>query len=134
MKQLLKNYKTIAIGMATVMTVGFTNVSNAQSTKEVPALLTYVGTNMNQPVFQLDLNNSEVNDLTILVKDASGVVLYSERIKAEKISRRFKLDAEDMELVAGTTFEVVNKTSNESITYKINNSTHLVQNVVIDRL
>jgi hypothetical protein len=134
MKQLFNNSKMIAIGMAALLTVGAANVSFARSGKEIPTQLTYVSNAEGLPVFQLDLNNNEINEVAIVVKDEYGTVLYSEKVKGDHISRRFKLDAEDLDAVAGTTIEVMNRTSGESVTYKISNKSKTVNNVLIEKL
>jgi hypothetical protein len=135
MKKVMNNYKMIAIGLAAVLTLGISNATFASGNKsDAPSELKFIGKDQSLPVFQLNLNNSVSNEYVITIKEASGNILYSEKVSGEKISKRFKLDAEDADIYTGTTFEVTNKATNETTVYKINNTAIIVQDVVIARL
>ena len=45
-------------------------------------------------VFQLDLNNKEVEEFYVTIKDNFGNTLYSDKVKGSNISKKFKLNAE----------------------------------------
>lgn len=128
------NYKKIAIALATVFTLALSSTAFAANTNETSAELKFVGTDKNLPVFQLNLNNSDNTSYVVTVKDAEGNVLFSEKLTGEKISRSYKLNSEDAEVVAGTTFEVTNgKTKNTSV-YKVTNSVKIVTDVEVAKL
>jgi hypothetical protein len=59
--------------------------------------------------------------------------MLSEKLSGEKISRRYKPDAEEMSLIDGTTF-AVNKKTHETSVYEISNTTSYVENVSIAKL
>ena len=135
MKKAMNNYKMAAVALATVITLGISNTSFAAGNKsDVPSELKFIGKNQSLPVFQLNLNNSEAGEYVITIKEASGNVLYSEKVSGEKISKRYKLDTEDAEIFTGTTFEVTNKATNETTVYKVSNNTKVVEDVVIAKL
>ena len=126
------NYKKIAIAFATVLTLGLS--STAFAANENPAELKFVGKEQNLPLFQLNLNNSDNISYVVTVKDAEGNVLFTEKLNGENISRTYKLNTEDAEMIGGTTFEVTNgKTKNTSI-YKIRNNVKIVTDVEVAKL
>jgi hypothetical protein len=136
MKKTTNNYKMIAMGLATVLTFGLSNAAFANNKPDVPAALKYMGNFNSLPVFQLELNNSANAEFIVTVRDADKKVLLSEKIKGEHISRRYKLDAEEMSLITGTTFEVTNRATKESAVYVIDVNTNrtFVENTIITKL
>ena len=136
MKRTMNNYKMIAMGLATALTFGLSNAALANNNPDVPSALKFVGSFNSLPVFQLELNNSANTEYIVTVRDADKKVLLSEKIKGEKISRRYKLDAEEMSLITGTTFEVVNKLTKEKTVYVIDANTNrtVVENTIVTRL
>jgi hypothetical protein len=134
MKKVTNNYKMMAIALVTVITLGFTGSAFAGNNNETPVKLTFVGKLENRPVFQLELNNNNADDLVITVNDADGNILLFEKLKGEKISRKYQLDTEDAELIGGTTFKVTNRNTNSSQVYKITNAAKTVQNIEIAKL
>ena len=136
MKKTMNNYKMIAMGLATVLTLGLSNATFANSTPDVPSALKFMGNFNSQPVFQLELNNDAKAEYVITVRDGEKKILLSETIKGEKISRRYKLDAEEMSLIAGTTFQVTNKLTKESSVYviEVNTNRTVVENTIITKL
>ena len=136
MKKTMNNYKTIALGLFTVLTFGLTNASFASSTPEGPSALKFVGSSNSLPVFQLELNNTNNDEYVVTVRDAEKKILLSEKVKGEHISRKYKLDSEDIYLTTGTTFEVTNKATKESSVYVIefNTPRSISENIVITKL
>ena len=113
MKKVMNKYRMMAIAAATIFTLGISNATFANSgPKESPSELKYLGSFTNLPVFQLNLNNTEVNSYVITIKDSYNNILYTEKVKGINISRRYKLSAEEVDLIGGTTFEVFNKKTN----------------------
>src|SRR5688572_30000535 len=48
------------------------------------------------PIFQLDLNNKEVEEFYLTIKDNFGNTLYADKVKGSNISKKFKLNPEGM--------------------------------------
>lgn len=132
MKTVIMNYKKIAIALATVFTLGLSSAAFAAN--EAPAELKFLGKQQEQPLFQLNLNNSDNNSYIVTVKDGQGNILFTEKLAGENISRTYKLNTEDLEMISGTTFEVTNtKTKNTSV-YKIKNNVKVVTDVEVAKL
>ncbi len=55
-------------------------------------------------------------------------------MKGENISRRYKLDVEDLATAEGTTFEVTNKTTKEKVVYEVSSNRTVVEDVTISKL
>ena len=87
MKKTMNNYKMIAMGLATVLTLGLSNASFANNNPDVPSALKFVGSFNSLPVFQLELNNSVNAEYIVTVRDADKKILLSEKIKGEKTAR-----------------------------------------------
>lgn len=96
--------------------------------------LHFVGKVENQPLFRLVLNNEPQGNYTVRVKDANGDEIFSEKLKGGSISRMYRLDTQNADLISGTTFEVTNKATNNTVVYKINNVSKTVDNFTIAKL
>jgi len=96
MKTKIRNYGTIALALAFsfITTVSWANDGG----NDTPAVsLKYIGLVQNQPMFQLDLNSVEETDFYVSIKDQSGQVIYSEKIKAKNFTRNFRIDTEHLD-------------------------------------
>ena len=85
------------------------------------------------PIFQLDLNNKEVEEFYLTIKDNFGNTLYADKVKGSNISKKFKLNPEGMtdETIR---IEVKSKKTNKSEIYTINRSSKYVQETVVSKL
>ncbi|SRR5258706_9698816 len=134
MKKLMNNYRKVALALGTVLTLGISNLSYAGNHNDNPAELKFIGNFNSLPVFQLVLTNSDNAEYTVTVRDSEKKVLLYEKLSGKNISRRYKLDAEEISLISGTTFEVTNKKTKETHLYEIGSSTSYVENVSISKL
>jgi len=113
------SFKNIVIALGTAIAIGISTSSFAA----VPKLRTeikYVGSSDNLPVFQLELKTSANAVYAITIRNNEKRILLFEKLKGSNILRRYKLDAEEIGWIEGTTFEVTNKTTNETLLYTIN--------------
>ena len=85
------------------------------------------------PVFQLDLNNKEVEEFYVTIKDNLGNTLYADKVKGTQISKKFKLNPEGMN-DESIRIEVKSKKTNKSEVYTINRSSKFVQETVVSKL
>ncbi|MHA4847791.1 hypothetical protein ACX0G7_26730 [Flavitalea antarctica] len=85
------------------------------------------------PVFQLDLNNKEVEEFYVTIKDNLGNTLYADKIKGSNISKKFKLNPEGM-IDETIRIEVKSKKTNKSEVYTINRSSKYVSETVVNKL
>ena len=126
--------KIIAIALFTVFTAGFTPAAKASdSTNYVsPVELKFLGNSLDLPVFQLDLNNAEEEEFTITIRNESGNLLYSDKVKGTKISRKFKFDTD--ELVDGLLLVEVKSSKNKAETFKVSTKVRYVQETSVSKL
>ena len=98
-----------------------------------PVEFKYIGSTNDQPVFQLNLNNSESAEFVITLKDFSGNVLYTETVSGKQILRKYRLDTDEID-ANGIRVEVSNKKDNSKTVYTINRNRRIVEDVVINKL
>lgn len=85
------------------------------------------------PVFQLDLNNKEVEEFYVTIKDNFGNTLYADKVKGSNISKKFKLNPDGM-IDETIRIEVKSKKTNKSEVYTINRSSKYVSETVVSKL
>jgi len=85
------------------------------------------------PVFQLDLNNKEVEEFYVTIKDNFGNTLYADKVKGSNISKKFKLNPDGM-IDETIRIEVKSKKTNKSEVYTINRSSKYVSETVVNKL
>lgn len=136
MKSINNSIKTIVLAFTAVFMLSFTTVTpvNNELSENSVSELKFAGRQENSPLFRLVLNNPTSADFLITVREGNGDLLFSEKISGSTISRVYKLDTDNSELISGTTFEVTNKTTNRTTVYTIKNLTTTVENLTIAKL
>jgi hypothetical protein len=120
MKNVTKTLSILALALVMVSTAAVAgnkdNVAPASST----IVLKFIGNVESQPVFELNLANTEADEFTIVIRDEYGNLLYSSKAKGTNITRKFMLNEEmgDTNLF----FEVRSKKNNKTETYKVSKS------------
>jgi hypothetical protein len=127
----------------TILSVGFTSfflasfipsVVNAQDkTPSSPVVIKYIGNIDNYPVFQIEFDNKNEETFNISIKDDEGTVIYGEKFRDKKFSKKFKYEgagAESMKL----TFILMGEKEKQSQQFEVNTNTRVVQDVVVTRL
>lgn len=134
MKQAMKNNKAIILSLFALVAMAFTSPAIAADNKENPTVeIKYIGNLKNQPVFQVNLNNTTDDEFTINIVDQYGYTLYSEKLKGEFISRKYQLNTEEI-ADAKLHVEIKAKKANTTEVYEINNKTSFVQEVGFNRI
>ena len=111
---------------------GFANTK--ENTKdESPVEFKYIGSTNNQPVFLLNLHNSESDEFEITLRTTSGDLLYNEKISGKEIERRYRLDTDAID-AGGIKVEVISKKDNSKVVYAVNMTTRIVADVVVNKL
>jgi len=136
MKTVMNNFKMMVITMTAVfmLSFNFVTLASKDSTDNSNEAFQFVGKVENLPVFRLVLNNDNNANYQVTVKEENGEVIFTEKLKGANISRMYKLDTDNTDLISGTTFEVTNKTTNQTTIYKIKNLTSTVDNLTIAKL
>lgn len=129
--------KMITMGLFTLCTMGLSNATFAGIKSDSPTEFKFIGNVRNNPVFQLNLNNTDADSYFISVKDQSNNVLYSEKVKGVNLSRKYQLDIDESDLNApgfGVSVEVTSAKTHKTQVYKISSTTTVNKNIVIAKL
>lgn len=136
MKTTIKNSRNILFAsfmlLGSVAAFANNDKNKNDKTKDTaPVEFRFVGSVQQQPVYQLDINNSD--DYYISFSDGFGTVLYAGSIKSGIGSQRFMINADEVGDEA-LTVTISSKKSNYSQVYTIKRSQNLVEENVIKRI
>ena len=76
MKQAMNKTKMITMGLITLFTMGLTRPAMSTGINEDPVEIKFLGTFKNHPVFQLKLNNKEIEKFLVTIKDGDNNILF----------------------------------------------------------
>ncbi|MBO9200412.1 MULTISPECIES: hypothetical protein [Niastella] len=131
MKKAMRN-----LGIALIaLTLGFSTVALANDggkNKHITELK-FIGNLENQPVFQLDLTNTEEDEITVTFRDEAGNVLYTNQFKGANISKKFMLKTEEFGDTA-LNVSIRSKKYNSTEVYTINRNHTYVEETVVNKL
>ena len=132
----MKNLKTAAIVLfAALAMASTTNVMAGEGSKAKSGIdLKFIGNVENQPVFQLNVNNTEDDEYTITFHDEQNNLLYAGRLKGTSISKNFQLSTEDGSADGILSVEVRSKKTNKAEVYKINRTHSFTEEIVVNKL
>ena len=135
MKSTIKTYGIVAIALI-AFTLVFSTSTLANNDKEKSTAnieLKFIGHYENQPVFQLNLKNTEEDEYSITFRDDFGNVLYAAKVKGTNITKKFMLNTEEIgDNVLNV--EVKGKKSNTAETYQINRNRSYVEETVVSKI
>jgi hypothetical protein len=124
--------KTTLVFLA-IFTMSFSQINAAPVNDDIPAELKFIGNKNNGMQFQLNLNNTEADEFTVTIKSKTGEILYREKIQGSYLIRVYQLKTDDFN-TTDFTFEVVSKKNKSRVTYKVNETVRMVQDVSITAL
>ena len=132
----MKNYKTLAIALFAALTVASTSnvMANNGDVKAKSGIdLKFIGNVESQPVFQLNVNNTEEDEYVVTFRDEQNNVLYSGKLKGINITKNFQLSTDE---IGDNTMsvEVRSKKTNKSELYKINRTQSFTEEIVVNKL
>jgi hypothetical protein len=133
MKTVISTLSRTALLLMAVFTMSFSTNTGTPGKSEIPAELKYLGSFDNQPQFQLSLNNTEIDEFAITIRNRNGQVIFKEKIKGASISRKYQMNTEELDS-NGITFEVVSKNTKSRVAYTVSETARLVQDVSITAL
>jgi len=136
MKTESRNYRKMAI-VALAFTLAFSTPTLANDgDKENPTTATelkFIGNMENQPVFELNLSNTE-DEYTVTFRDEYGNVLYNDKFKgAVGLTKKFMLKSENLGDEA-VNVVVKSKKNNSSEVYTINRSHSYVEETQVNKI
>lgn len=136
MKTMNINFKAAVVILAGAFTLIFNNMAVAGTDEKNTnqfVELQYAGKTKEQPMFRLAINDKSNVEYTVVIKEENGDILHTEKISG-KATRTYMLDSEDSDRILGTTFEVTNKATNVTSTYKISKLSKTVEAVELAKL
>ena len=133
MKTDSRNYGKLAI-VALAFTLAFSipSMANDGGKDDHKTELKFIGNMENQPVFELNLANSEEDEYTVIFRDEYGNVLFSDKFKGG-LTKKFMLKSEDLG-DAALNVVVKSKKDNTSEVYTINRSHSYVEETQVSKL
>ena len=132
----MKNYKTLAIALFAALTVASTSnvMANNGDVKAKSGIdLKFIGNVESQPVFQLNVNNTEEDEYVVTFRDEQNNVLYSGKLKGINITKNFQLSTDEVNDNT-MSVEVRSKKTNKSEVYKINRTQSFTEEIVVNKI
>ena len=119
MKKVMNKNKAIIIAMLTLISTSFSNPLSAMDKKTDPpgVEIKYLGFLDKNPVFEIIFNNGQVDNYFITIRDEAGTTLHSEKISGKSISRRYRINTEEVIPEGGLRFEIRVGSSNKTEVY-----------------
>jgi hypothetical protein len=127
--------KAIILIALIAVTLGFSTVTLANDegkTKNITELK-FIGNMENQPVFQLNVTNTEDDEFTVTFRDEAGNILYTDKFKGANINKKFMLKSEEF---GDAALHVIVKSKKNGTTdlYTINRSHTYVEETVVNKI
>jgi hypothetical protein len=94
----------------------------------------YLGFVENNPVFEINISKPESENFIITIRDASGTVLYSEKVSGKTISRKYRIDTEEEIADGGLRFEVKAVSNNKTEVYVAGVSENTTREMAINKI
>lgn len=131
MKKIFRNSKLIAVAFLTIFSFAATASNSIEPNPVLPAELKYAGMLKENPVFELTVNGNVQDEYVISISDINGSRLYTERIKADKFTKRFLLNAEELG-EEKLYFTVYSRNNNKSAVYEISSNTRYINETTVN--
>lgn len=93
----------------------------------------YIGMVDDNPLFQIEFDNKNTETYHVSIKDEEGNILYNEKFRDLKYSRKFKFerhDGQEMKL----TFVLAGEKESQTQVFEVSTSIRVIQDVVVTRL
>jgi hypothetical protein len=133
MKKAMRNFGialiALTLGFATVTLANDGDKDKTNHTSE----LKFIGNLENQPVFQLDLTNTEDDEITVTFRDEAANIIYVNTFKGANISKKFLLKSEEFGDTA-LNVSVRSKKNNSTEVYTINRNHTYVEETTVNKL
>lgn len=136
MKTTISNINKTFIVLAAVVLSSFSTTPDVKKEKKDinGAQLEYLGKTKNLPVFRLVIENPSLTIFTVIVKDDSGDVIYSESLQGNSIARTYKLDTDNTDLINGTSFHLTNTSNHLTTVFKVQQLTKNVEEINVTKV
>jgi len=136
MKTVIKKTRMITMGLISIFIMGFTQVALSNDAHQNPVELKAISNLNKQPVFELKVNNTEVGEFLIRVKDGNGDLLYSETLKGKNLFRKYQFDINEEELYDAfhVRFEITSVKTHETFIYNVTRNNRVVEDITVAKL
>ncbi len=119
--------------LVSVLFLSKANATDKVSEKATTYKLRYVGKLQEQPIFQLDIENLQKEEVYICLKDEAGYVLYSQKFSERNFTKRFQFGSDET-LTKKIKMTLISKSSRQTQIFTISNVQNLVERVVVTKV
>jgi hypothetical protein len=120
MKNVMNRNRAAIIGLVALVSTAFVNPVSANTKADPPGVeVKYVGYLQSNPVFEIILSNPQSDSYFITIRDQTGNILFSEKLKGKNISRKYRIDTEEEIEEGGLTFEVRSANTKKTDVYTV---------------
>ena len=135
MKKIMNKNKATLIAIIAALATVFTNPAVASTKTDPPVSeVKYLGFVGNNPVFELNLNGIQSDNYLISIRDASGTVIFSERLSGKNISRKYRIDTEEVIPEGGLRFEIRAGSSNKTEVYVAGTTESITREMAVNKI
>lgn len=131
MKKIFRNSKLIAVAFLTIFSVGANANGPLENNPVIPVELKYAGMLRENPVFELNVDGAQQDDYTISIADINGNRLYTEKIRADKFTKRFLLNTDELG-DEKLYFSVYSRKTNQTAVYEISSNTRFINETTVN--
>jgi len=136
MKKVMNKNKAIIIAMMALISTSFSNPLSAMDKKTDPpgVEIKYLGFLDKNPVFEIIFNNVQVDNYFITIRDEAGTTLHSEKISGKSISRRYRINTEEVIPEGGLRFEIRVGSSNKTEVYVAGTTESITREMAVNKI
>ena len=136
MKKVMNKSKAIIIAMVAIISTSFSTPLSAMEKKIDPPVveIKYLGFNDKNPVFEIIINGVQADNYFITVRGESGTALYSEKISGKNISRKYRIDTEEVIPANGLRFEIRVGSSNKTEVYVAGTTESISREMAVNKI
>ena len=135
MKKVMNSNKAIIIAIAAAFSMSFTNpVIAMEKNPEAGIEIKYLGFRGSNPVFEIKISKAETEKFLITIRDASGTVLFSEKLTGKNISRKYRIDTEEEIEQGGLRFEVKSIREKKTAVYIAGVSENITREMAVNKI
>ncbi|HEY5967353.1 MAG TPA: hypothetical protein VIU35_05210 [Chitinophagaceae bacterium] len=136
MKKVMNKNKAIIIALMAIISTSFSNPLSAMEQKIDPpgVEIKYLGFNDKNPVFEIIFNNVQTDNYFITIRDEAGTTLHSEKITGKSISRRYRIDTEEVIAANGLRFEIRVGSTNKTEVYVAGTTESVLREMAVNKI
>jgi hypothetical protein len=130
----IKNALTITALFALLLVGSNAKANDGGGKTNNPSVeIKYLGTVDYKPIFKVEFEAEDIEDLYLSLKDENGNTFYSEAVKEKKYSKKFQFDNMDVD---GMSFTVIlrSKKGTRAQVFEINKNVRQVEDIVIAKI